>query len=95
MSITEDISFSNLRSVETFRSVEPRQALGMIEPGHYLLISVQGRNRDSKGTVLQRVAEMMKDRGVQQALPEDASIPLSSSIASCLPRYGGKCQSAI
>ena len=54
-----------------FRSVEPRQALGMIEPGHFLLISVQGRNRDSKGTMLQRVAEMMKERGVRQALNLD------------------------
>ncbi len=54
-----------------YRSVEPRQALGIIKPGHYLLISVQGRNRDSKGTVLQRVAEMMKARGVQQALNLD------------------------
>ncbi len=54
-----------------YRSVEPRQALGMIEPGHYLLISVQGRNRNSKGTILQQVAEMMKDRGVQQALNLD------------------------
>ncbi len=54
-----------------FRSIEPRQSLGMIEPGHYLLISVQGRRKDSKGTVLQRVAEMMKERGVTQALNLD------------------------
>ena len=54
-----------------YRSVEPRHALGMIEPGRYLLISVQGRNRNSKGTVLQRVAEMMKERSVQQALNLD------------------------
>ena len=54
-----------------YRSIEPRQALGMIEPGHYLLISVQGRTKQSKGTVLQRVAEMMKERGVTQALNLD------------------------
>ena len=54
-----------------FRSIEPRQALGMIEPGHYLLISVQGRTKQSKGTVLQRVAEMMKERGGTQALNLD------------------------
>ena len=54
-----------------YKSVEPRHALGMIEPGHYLLISVQGRNKDSKGTMLQRVAEMMKERGVTQALNLD------------------------
>ena len=54
-----------------YRSIEPRHALGMIEPGHYLLISVQGRRTDSKGTMLQRVAEMMKERGVIQALNLD------------------------
>lgn len=54
-----------------YRSIEPRHALGMIEPNHYLVLSVQGRNKDSKGTMLQRVAEMMKERGVTQALNLD------------------------
>ena len=54
-----------------YRSIEPRHALWMIEPGHYLLLSVQGRRKDSKGTMLQRVAEMMKERGVTQALNLD------------------------
>ena len=54
-----------------YKSIEPRHALGMIQPGHYLLISVQGRTKGSKGTVLQRVAEMMKEHGVMQALNLD------------------------
>ena len=54
-----------------YRSLEPRQALGMIEPNHYLLLSVQGRTKESRGTMLQRVAEMMRDRGVTQALNLD------------------------
>lgn len=54
-----------------YRSIEPRHALGMIEPNHYLLISVQGRTKNSKGTTLQRVAELMKERGVTQALNLD------------------------
>ncbi len=54
-----------------FRSIEPRQALGMIAPRHYLLISVQGRTDNSKGTILQRVAEMMQDYGVTEALNLD------------------------
>ena len=56
---------------QAYKSVEPRHALGMIEPGHYLLLSIQGRTKESRGTVLQRVAEMMKERGVQQALNLD------------------------
>ena len=54
-----------------YRNLEPRQALGIISPGHYLLLSFQGRTKESKGTTLQRVAEMMKERGVQQALNLD------------------------
>ena len=54
-----------------YRSLEPRQALGMIAPGHYLLISCQGRRKDSVGTPLQRIAEIMKERGVTQALNLD------------------------
>ena len=54
-----------------YKSIEPRHALGMIEPGHYFLLSVQGRTKESKGTYLQRVAEMMKARGVMQALNLD------------------------
>lgn len=54
-----------------YRSIEPRHALGMIEPGHFLLLSFQGRTSESKGTTLQRVAETMKQRGVQEALNLD------------------------
>jgi 4-hydroxy-3-methylbut-2-enyl diphosphate reductase len=46
-----------------YKSLEPRQALGMISPGHYLLISVQGRVKDSRGTTLRRVAELLRERG--------------------------------
>ena len=54
-----------------YRSTEPRQALGMIEPNHYFILSVCGRMKTSKGTMLQRVAEMMKNKGVTQALNLD------------------------
>ena len=54
-----------------FKSLEPRHALGMIAPGHYFLLSVQGRTHSSDGTTLQRVAEMMQAKGVTQALNLD------------------------
>ena len=54
-----------------YKSIEPRHALGMIAPNHYFLLSVQGRHSDSKGTTLQRMAEIMKERGVMQALNLD------------------------
>lgn len=60
-----------------YRSTEPRQVLGMVEPGHYWLISVLGRMQSSRGTMLQRVAEMMKEKGVTQALNLDGGNTLA------------------
>ncbi len=55
-----------------YKSLEPRHALGIIEPGHYFLLSVTGRKeKDSVGCTLQRMAEHMQSRGVQQALNLD------------------------
>ncbi len=54
-----------------YETKSPRQALGMIEPGHYLLLSVQGRMKSSEGTGLIRMAQMMKERGVEEALNLD------------------------
>ncbi len=59
------------RVYTAYRSTEPRQALGMIAPNHYFLLSVQGRIKKSKGTQLQRVAEIMQAHGVSQALNLD------------------------
>ena len=60
-----------------YRNTEPRQAFGMIEPNHYYLLSILGRIRSSKGTMLQRVAEMMKAKGVTQALNLDGGNTLA------------------
>lgn len=50
---------------------QPRQALGMIAPGHYLLLSVQGRTSASKGSGLLWMAERMQALGVTEALNLD------------------------
>lgn len=49
----------------------PRTALGMIEPGHYIAVMVEGRHRKSKGCSLVRLAELVKNRGCTQALNLD------------------------
>ncbi len=54
-----------------YQNIEPRHALGMISPNRYLLLSVQGRMNTSKGTTLRRVAEMMREKGVAEALNLD------------------------
>ncbi len=50
---------------------EPRCALGMIEPNHYLLLVVKGRSDDSKGAYLSWLAEKMLSLGAQEALNLD------------------------
>ena len=54
-----------------YETKSPRQALGMYEPGHYLLLSVLGRMESSEGTGLIRLTRMLKARGVQEALNLD------------------------
>ena len=49
----------------------PRTAIGMIEPGHYIAIMVEGRTKQSRGCELTRLAQMMLDRGCRLALNLD------------------------
>lgn len=54
-----------------YETKSPRQALGMYEPGHYLLLSVLGRMESSEGTGLIRLTRMLNARGVREALNLD------------------------
>ncbi len=49
----------------------PRTALGMIAPGHYIAVMVEGRHKQSKGCTLTRLAEMLADRGCGMAFNMD------------------------
>lgn len=60
-----------------YQTKSPRQALGMIEPGHYLLLSVLGRMKTSAGCGLPLMAEMLKERGVTEALNLDGGNTLA------------------
>ena len=50
---------------------EPRCALGMIEPGHYLILTVNGRSDASKGCYFSFLVERMLSWHVQEALNLD------------------------
>lgn len=54
-----------------YETKSPRQALGMIEPGHFLLVSILGRMDSSIGCGLPWVANLMWQRGVVEALNLD------------------------
>ena len=42
----------------------PRTAIGMIEPGHYILLVSDGRTRESEGLTLLQLAEFLQSLGV-------------------------------
>ena len=42
---------------------EPRCALGMIEPNHYIVLTVEGRTNESKGVRLRWLADKMLELG--------------------------------
>ncbi len=50
---------------------EPRMAMGMIEPNHYMILTVKGRVNESKGVYFSWMADRMAELHVQEALNLD------------------------
>lgn len=50
---------------------EPRNAFGMVAPGHYVSLIVEGRHKASEGTGLEWMALRMQELGVTDALNLD------------------------
>jgi len=46
-----------------FRTKEPRSAIGMIAPYHFVVLSVEGREKRSRGVAVEWLAERMKTLG--------------------------------
>ncbi len=61
----------HMTSTTYYHYREPRCALGMIEPYHYVIVTVKGRSDDSKGTYLNWLAERMLHLGCTEALNLD------------------------
>lgn len=59
------------RIQKKFRALEPRTAIGMIEPGHYIAINAEGRTKRSVGVTCHFLAERMKIRGAVTAFNLD------------------------
>lgn len=54
-----------------FTTREPRTAIGMIEPYHYIVLSVEGRVKQSRGVGMQWLAEKMMELHAQEAINLD------------------------
>ena len=61
---------SNLSRFST-NTRNPRTALGMIEPGHYIVLMVEGRHKQSKGCELTCLPELLLARGCVEAFNMD------------------------
>jgi exopolysaccharide biosynthesis protein len=56
---------------DRFEYINPRQTIGMIEPNHYLIMTIEGRNKRSHGVGLVWTAERMRELGCTEALNLD------------------------
>ena len=57
--------------IKHFRIREPRSAIGMITPYHYVVISVEGRVKQSRGVGMQWLGERMQALGATEAFNLD------------------------
>ncbi|MHA6481774.1 phosphodiester glycosidase family protein [Paenibacillus sp. strain BS8-2] len=62
-SVKIDKNFGN-RSIQ---AANPRTGFGMIEPGHFLFVVVDGRSSESRGMTLTEFAELFQELGATEA----------------------------
>lgn len=55
----------------SYRSLEPRSAIGVVSPGHFVGILVEGRNKRSNGADLNFTATRLLEEGVREAFTLD------------------------
>ena len=59
------------RAYESSESKNPRCAIGMVEPGHYVAIMCEGRLKRSNGVTVSYLAKLMRAKGCQVAFNMD------------------------
>ena len=77
-----------------YLSLQPRSAIGMVDPGHYVGILAEGRTkRSSHGTGLKFLAEILLERGCTQAFNLDggqtAAMVFMGELVMNEPTYNG------
>ena len=60
-----------LESAKYYVDIDPRSAIGMVEPNHYIILSVLGRQTESLGIRPIWLAQRMQDLGCTEALNLD------------------------
>jgi hypothetical protein len=64
-------SVKDTRLKKSFTNREPRSAIGIIAPGHFVGIMVEGRNKRSAGASLSFVADRLLEKGCYEAYTLD------------------------
>lgn len=79
---------------EYYKNKEPRTAIGMIEPHHYVMIVAEGRHGKSKGTGLQWIAKRLHEMGAVQAFNLDggqsSALVFMGDKINTTGKYGAK-----
>lgn len=77
----------------SFKSAQPRSAIGMIEPGHFVGVMIEGRTKRSFGTSLGFVADILMERGCKLAFNLDggqtSAMIFMGSLVMHEPTYNG------
>lgn len=72
---------------------QPRSAIGMISPGHFVGVMVEGRTKRSYGTSLSFVASVLEERGCQLAFNLDggqtSAMVFMGDLVMHEPTYNG------
>ncbi|MGI5888483.1 MAG: phosphodiester glycosidase family protein [Oscillospiraceae bacterium] len=62
-----EIAVSQNEEVDQAKTSNPRTAIGMVEPGHYIMVVADGRTSASAGLTLYELATIMQDLGCTEA----------------------------
>jgi len=61
------VAYDDFTSRSSVNPENPRTGIGMIEPGHYIIIVADGRRSEYKGPTLPEFAKMFEDYGCKVA----------------------------
>ncbi len=81
------------RLAKNYTSAQPRSAIGMVAPGHFVGVMVEGRTKRSYGTSLKFVASVMQEKGCQLAFNLDggqtSAMVFMGTLVMHEPTYNG------
>lgn len=75
--IRDGVMDERVQNPRNYADLEPRHAIGMLSPNHYVLVSVLGRRSTSEGVKLKWVADKMMELGCREAFNLDGGNTLT------------------